>query len=189
MLSYSEIKKGVNIILNKDPCEVLESTFLFKGRGHSVLQVKLKNLISSNVISKTFHPADGFEEANLAKIDLKFLYCHRGKYLFSETSSPAKRIEFEKKQIGPQVQFLKANQIVKGLVFQEKIINISLPIKVQLKVIEAPPGLRAGRVEAGLKQVILESGVKIAVPLFVKEGDIIEVNTETGEYVRRVDIK
>jgi elongation factor P len=90
-------------------------------------------------------------------------------------------------QIGPQVQFLKANQIVEALIFQNKIINISLPIKVQLKVIEAPPGIRGDRSQAGTKQITLETGAKINAPLFIEEGEVIEVNTETGEYVRRAD--
>jgi len=90
-------------------------------------------------------------------------------------------------QIGSQAQFLKPGQIVKTLIYKEKTINISLPIKVHLKVIEAPPGIRAGRAEAGTKQVTLETGAKINVPLFIKEGDIIEVNTQTGEYVRRIE--
>jgi len=90
-------------------------------------------------------------------------------------------------QIGHQAQFLKPGQIIETLIYDGKIVNISLPIKVRLKVVEAPPGIRAGRAEAGTKQVALETGAKINVPLFIKEDDIIEINTETNEYVRRVE--
>ena len=82
--------------------------------------------------------------------------------------------------------FWKQNQIVKGFLFDEKFINIELPVKVQLKVAEAPPGVKADRSEAGTKQIVLETGAVINAPLFVKEGDIIEVNTETGEYTERL---
>ena len=187
MLSYNELKKGLKIILNGEPFEILQAAPSFKGRGHSVLQVKLKNLITGNVVSKTFHPSDTFKEANLEKINLKFIYPQRGQYIFSEADNPSKRIELKEQQIGSEAQFLKPNQIVEGSIFRDKVISISLPIKVQLKVKEAPPGIKAGRAEAGTKQVILETGAKINVPLFIKEGEIIEINTETGEYVRRVE--
>ena len=111
----------------------------------------------------------------------------RNKFSFSEEENPQKRFELTEEQIGPATKFLKPNQIVKGIVFEEKIINIALPIKINLKVIEAPPGVKGDRSQSGTKQVVLETGAKINAPLFIKEGDIIEVNTETGEYVRRIE--
>jgi len=187
MLSYSEIKKGVMIIFKGDPYKVIESSLLFKGRGHSVLQTKLRNLATGEIISKTFQPADVCEEAEIEEIDLKFIYSHQGKYVFSLADKPSQRIELGEKEIGPSRRFLKPNETIKGLSFKGKIINISLPLKVLLRVTEAPPGIRFGRAEAGTKQVTLESGAKINAPLFIKEGDVLEVNTETGEYVRRVE--
>ena len=92
-------------------------------------------------------------------------------------------------QIGESSQFLKPNETVGGLFFDEKIINILMPIKVKLKVIEAPPGIRMGRAEAGTKQATLETGAKINVPLFIEQGDVIEINTEKSEYVRRLEKK
>ena len=186
-LSYSELKKGIKIILDGEPYEIIEASFLFKGRGHSVLQAKLKNLITGNLISKTFHPADTFEEAEISKIEVKFLYSHRDKFFFCETENPTKRFDLTTDQIGEPGKFLKPNQIVEGIIFKNKIINISLPIKINLKVTEAPPGVKGGRAEPGTKIVTLETGAKISVPLFIEEGDIIEVNTETGQYVRRVE--
>lgn len=187
MISFSELKKGVTIIIDNQPYEILEVARLFKGRGSSVLQVKLKNLIMGNLISKTFHPSDSFEDAELSKIEAKFFYFHRGRYFFSEKENPAKRFDLTMEQIGKQGKFLKAEQIVEGKEFKEKIINIALPIKVQLKVIEAPPGIKGGRAEPGTKTVTLETEAKINVPLFVKEGNIVEVNTQTGEYVKRIE--
>jgi len=187
MLVFNNLKKGVRIILDDEPYEIIEAAPLFKGRGHSVLQAKIKNLITGNVISQTFRPSDAFEEAELKKLRAKFLYAHRNQYLFSEIDQPSKRFNLSQSQIGSQAQFLKPEQIVDTLIYKEKIINISLPIKVQLKVAEAPPGVRAGRAEAGTKQVLLETKAAINVPLFIKEGDIIEVNTQTGQYVRRIE--
>jgi len=187
MLTFNNLKKGVRIILDGAPYEITEAAPLFKGRGHSVLQTKVKNLITGNVISQTFHPSDVFEEAELKKLQAKFLYAHRNQYFFSEINQPSKRFNLSQSQIGSQAKFLKPEQIVDTLIYKEKITNISLPIKVHLRVIEAPPGIKAGRAEAGTKQVVLETGATINVPLFVKEGDIIEVNTQTGQYVRRIE--
>lgn len=187
MLNHTDLKRGVTFIFQGQPCEVLDSSFVFKGRGSSVVQAKIKNLITGNVLSRTFHTGDTFEEAEISKIEIKFLYTHRGKYYFCEKDNSGKRIELGEEQIGDMVKFLKPNQIVEGFIFNDKIINISLPIKINLKVVEAPPGVRGDRAQGGTKTVTLETGAKINVPLFVKEGDIIEVNTQTSEYVRRIE--
>lgn len=158
---------------------------MFKGRGHSVLQVKLKNLITGNIVQKTFHPSDTAEEAQISKINAKFLYTHRDKFFFSEENNPGNRFNLLKEQIGPAVKFLKPNQIIEEIIFENKIINISLPIKIQLKISQAPPGIKGGRSQSGNKIIVLETGAEISVPLFIKEGDTIEINTEKGEYVRR----
>jgi len=186
-IPYSELKKGKQIIINNEPYEIIEASSMFKARGHSVLQVKLKNLITSNIISRTFHPSDIFEEAELFKIKSKFLYSHRGDYFFTEKDNPSKRFSLTKEQISPSVKFLKPNQEVKTIIFKEEIINISLPIKIQLKVKQAPPGIKGDRAQAGNKIVVLETGAEINVPLFIEEGDIIEINVEKGEYVRRIE--
>jgi len=186
-IPYSELKKGKQIIINNEPYEIIEASSMFKARGHSVLQVKLKNLITGNIISRTFHPSDIFEEAELSKIKAKFLYSHRGDYFFTEKDNPSKRFSLTKKQISPSVKFLKPNQEAKTIIFKEEIINISLPIKIQLKVKQAPPGIKGSRAQAGNKIVVLETGAEINVPLFIEEGDIVEINVEKSEYVRRIE--
>lgn len=186
-LPYSELKKGTRIIIDGQPYEIIESSSMFKGRGHSVLQTKLKNLITGAIIQNTFHPSDSAEEAEIEKVEAKFLYSHRGKFVFSEKADPSKRFELPQEKISPADKFLKQNSDVEGIVFNGKVVNISIPIKVQLKVKQAPPGIKGNRAQSGNKNVILETGAEIAVPLFVEEGDIIEVNTEKGEYVRRIE--
>ena len=187
MINYSELRKGTRLNIDSQPHEIIEASSLFKGRGHSVLQVKLKNLITGNVVSQTFHPSDTFEEADLQKIKIKFLYSHQDKYFFSEKDNPAKRFDLTEEKIGESSQFLKQNQVLEGITFKEKVINISLPIKIPLKVIESPPGVKGSRSQPGTKIATLETGAKINVPLFIKEGDVVEINTEKGEYVRRTE--
>jgi len=187
MLSHTDLKKGTRFILEGQPYEVLESSFVFKGRGSSVVQTRIKNLITGNVLSQTFHPDDELEETEIEKIKVKFLYAHRDKYFFCRKDRPSNRFDLSREIIGESAVFLKPNEIVEGMQFQGKIINVSLPIKVQLRVIEAPPGVKGERAQAGTKTVTLETGTQVNVPLFVEQGDVIEVNTETGEYVRRVE--
>ena len=135
---------------------------------------------------KNFQQGDIFEEADLQKKDIKFIYQSKGQYFFCEINDPSKRFSFTEVQIGNQAKYLRPNEIVTGIIFDEKIINFKLPIKVELKVKESAPGVKGDRAQGGTKSAILESGAEIQVPLFVEEGDTIEVNTETGEYVKRV---
>jgi len=187
MLSYFDLRKGTRFILEGQPYEVLEFRHVKKAQGIAIAQTKLRNLITGRVLERNFHQGDSFEETNLERIEVKFIYSHKGKFYFSEAKNPSKRFELTEEQIGQGVNFLKSNQVLTGIAFQGKIINVNLPIKVQLKVKEAPPGVKGGRAQAGSKTVVLETGAKINTPLFIEEGDTIEVNTETGEYVKRIE--
>lgn len=189
MISYNELEKGVKIILDSQPYEIIEASSMFKGRGHSTLEAKLKNLITGETISKTFHPSDSFKEAEISKIKAKFIYSHQGKFFFSKEDDPSERFNLFEEQIGSAKKFLKPNQIIEAIVFKDKIVNISLPIKINLKVIQAPPGFKGDRAQGGTKTVVLETEAEINVPLFIEQGDIIEINTEKNEYVRRIEKK
>ncbi len=187
MLTHNDLKKGVRFLLEGEPYEVLEANHLKKAQRRPVVQTKIKNLVTGNTFDHNFQQGEVFEEAELSKFNAKFLYNHRDRYFFCEEENPSKRFDLGLEQIGPQAKFLKANQIVEVVLFDGKIINASLPIKVQLKVTEAPPGVKGDRAQGGTKVVILETGVQINAPLFVEEGDLIEINTETEEYVRRIE--
>ena len=188
MLSYFDLRKGVQFVLEGQPCEVLEFKQMQKAQDVVVAQTKIKNLITGKVLEKNFHQGDVFEEAELEKTEVKFLYSNpRGKFIFCEAQNPKARFELTEELLGKGAKFLKSNQILTAIKFRNEIINIVLPIKVLLKVSEAPPGIKGGRAQAGTKIVGLETGAKIATPLFIEQGDVVEVNTETGEYVRRAE--
>ena len=131
---------------------------------------------------------------NLRKLKLKkwkqnFYTLTAISFFSAKKKNPAERFNLTKEQINEQVKFLKPNQIVEILKYKNNIINISLPIKTSLKVIEAPPGIQGGRSHPGTKTITLETHAEINAPLFIKEDDIIEINTETNEYVRRIEKK
>jgi len=186
MLTHNDLKKGALIIIDKEPYEVLEVNFLKKAQRRPTVQTKIRNLITGSVLPKNFHQGDAVEEAEIFKFKVKFLYSHRSRFFFSKEEDPSRRFDLSEDQIGLNAQFLKTGETIDAQEFENSVINISLPIKVRLKVKEAPPGARGDRAQSGTKIVILETGAKINVPLFVKEGDTIEVNTEKGEYVQRV---
>ena len=185
MLTHMDLKKGTQFIYEKQPWQVLESLHVKMAQRRPVVQTKIRNLINGSVQEKTFQQGDVFEEAGLIKKHIKFLYSNRGEYWFCEENDPSKRFSFTEEQLGKQAKFFKPNSLVEGIIFDEKIITVVPPIKVQLKVKEAPPGIKGDRAQGGTKEAVLESGATIQVPLFVEEGDIIEINTELGEYVKR----
>jgi elongation factor P len=187
MLSFNELGRGSRIIIEKDPYEIIETTHVVKGRGQSVLQAKIKNLKTGRSLSRTFRPSESFLEAEISKTIIKFIYKSKGKYCFSEEKNPKNRFFLEEDKMVFGIKFLKEGDLVDGVFFEDNIIDIIVPIKTNLKVIESPPGIKGNRAQSGNKTIIVEGGSEILAPLFIEEGDIIEINTETGEYVRRVN--
>lgn len=186
MLSYGDLKKGVLFVLDGQPWEVLESGFLRMQQRKAVMQTKIKNLITGKIVDRNWQASDEFEEAEVEKQTAVFIYESRGEYWFHEEGNPENRFSLKAEIIGDQVRFLKPNTPVETATFKGKVINVKLPVKMEFKVIEAPPAIRGNTAQGGTKQVVIEGGAKISVPLFVNEGDTIRINTETGEYVERV---
>ncbi|MDD4409480.1 MAG: elongation factor P [Candidatus Pacebacteria bacterium] len=186
MASYSELERGKIIVINDQPYEITEAISTFKGRGHSYLQMKLKNLVSGVVISRSAQPRDSFEDADIDKMDAKFIYASKDKCVFTELDNPSKRFEIDTAKIGDGYRYLKEGETVTTVIFDDEVINVIIPIKVKLKVTEVPPGIKGDRAQSGNKMVKVETGLQINAPLFVEEGDVIEINTESGDYVRRV---
>ena len=187
MLSYSELKPGVLIILDGQPIEVLESQFLRMQQRQPVMKTKLKNLISGKIVERSFQPSDQLEEAEIERLPVKFLYSHRDEFWFCELDNPKNRFLLKSEAIGERDKFLKPNLEISAVKFGDKIISIELPIKIDYKVVEAPPAIRGDTAQGGTKIVVLETGAKISAPLFINEGDIIKVNTQTATYVERAE--
>jgi len=186
MLAHTDLKPGVQFIFEGQPWEVLDANAMKMAQRRPVIRTKIRNLVDGRVQEQSFQQGDMFDEADLEKREIKFLYQTKGQYFFCEPNNPSNRFSFTEAQIGVQAKYLRPNEVVTGIVFEEKIITFKLPIKVQLKVKESAAGVKGDRAQAGTKEATLESGAIIQVPLFIEEGDVIEVNTETGEYVKRV---
>jgi len=185
MLSMNNLKRGTLFMQGGAPFEVLETSHSHIGRGGSSTTARIRNCVTGQVLSRTFKQADTFEEADIEKKPIMFLYSHRGEYVFSEAGDRAKRFQLDAGVLGDKTKWLKPNTEVTAVFLEDKIISIILPIKIDLKVTEAPPGLRGDTVQGGTKPVTLETGAVISAPLFINQDDVVRVNTETGEYVER----
>jgi elongation factor P len=164
---------------------VLETHHLKMQQRRPVVQTKFRNLLSGKHLERNFAQSDVFEEADVERKTVRFLYAHRNEFWFADPNDPSKRFELGSELVGDQAKFLKPNTVLDALSWNDNFINISLPIKMQFKVVEAPPSIRGDTATGGTKIVKLDTGAELNAPLFINEGDSIIVNTETGEYVER----
>lgn len=189
MLEYNEILPKKCIVYQDEPYEVVEAHVARTQQRKPQNQTKIRNLISGRVIPATFHASDKVEEADIETKEIKYLYTNKGESWFCDPKNPADRFALKSEIMNGKEKFLKANTIISAMVFDEQVIGVRLPIKVELVVKDAPPAVRGNTVQGGSKQVTLETGAVINVPMFINEGDVIRVNTETEEYAERADKK
>jgi len=185
MLEFSDLKLNKIISLNNQPYKIISAQHSKQARSGAVLRTKLKNLISGEVLEKTFNSGDKAEEANLERIKANFLYNDENDYYFM-TQESFEQFSLSKESLTDQAIFLNEGIVVDVLKFNNEPMSINLPTKMDFKVISSPPAIKGDTAGTANKQVTIETGAKIKCPLFVKQGDIIKINTETGEYVERI---
>jgi len=186
MLSINELKLGTTIKHNNEPHAIIWTQHVQMGRGGAILRTKIKNLISGNVLEVTFKGNEKAEEADLERGRANYLYKDEQMAHFMDNSS-YEQFTIALDQIGDKINFLKDGEDVDVLYFNKKAVNIDLPVKVNLKVTQAPPGIKGDTAQGGSKQITLETDHVVNAPLFIKEGDSVKINTETGEYVERIN--
>ncbi len=186
MLSYSELRKGVVFVYEGSPYEVMDSGFLRMQQRKAVMQTKMKNLITGKVLDRNFTASDSFEEADVDRKEYTFLYKAKGEFWFADPKNPKDRFALSEDIVGDQGRFAKDNTVVEARTFNDKIISVKFPIKMDLVIKEVPPAIKGATAQGGNKLATLETGAQINVPMFIESGETIRVNTETGEYVERV---
>lgn len=184
MIGINEIKQGKAIIVDGDPYAVTYTEHSKMGRAGAVLRTKLRNLVTGNVLDRTFQGAERVEEADVAKSKAQYLYRDGDGFAFMDMES-YEQFTLSQETIGEARGYLVEGTEVTMLNWNGHPINIELPVKVTLRVTSAPPGLKGDTASGGDKVVTLETGIEVTTPLFVKEGDSIIVNTERGTYVSR----
>lgn len=184
MLSITEIKNGKKIVLNNEPYEVIDYLHSKIGRGGAVLRTKLRNLTTGAVLEQTFQGADKIEEASISKAKAQFLYKNGESCEFMDNES-YEQFTLDEKVMGEAKGYLVEGTEVTLLMWNGQPLTVELPAKVTLEVVDAPPGLKGDTASGGDKVVVVETGLQITTPLFVKTGDKIIINTERGTYVSR----
>jgi elongation factor P len=185
MLSASKIKNGDAIIFNGEPYIVASFQFVQPPKGPSFVKCKIKNLKNAKVLEVTFKSSDNIEEANITKGNGQFLYKSGNNLVFMDNDS-YEQYEIDSEIVGPATEFLKEGINCVIMFLDGTAFNAEVPKKVDLKVTESVDAVKGNTAGTAMKTVTLESGKTILVPLFVKEGDTVRINTETGTYVERV---
>lgn len=187
VLSYNEILPKCIINYNNEPYEVLSAHIFRMQQRKPVNQTKLRQLVGGKVVEIAFHQNETVTEADVGKMQAQYLYTNRGESWFAEEGNAKNRFSFPDESVHDKVQWLVPNTSVEVLTYEDRPMTIKIPVKVELAVKDAPPAVKGNTVSGGTKLVELATGAKINVPLFINTGDIIRINTDTGEYTERVE--
>lgn len=184
-MKVSELGKGMTIEFEGELYSVEEYAHVKKAQGRPVAQTKLRHLKTGRVFTKNFMDGDPVKRASLSSRPLQYLYNSADRFYFMDQES-FEQFALTGEQLGDTVRFFKENLELVGLFYQGEMVRVELPITVELKVVRTEPGVRGDTATGGEKPAILETGLEIKVPLFVKEGDTVKVDTRSGEYIARI---
>lgn len=184
-MNSNDLRPGITIVLNKVLHEILENQHVKPGKGPAFVKAKVKNLITGSIFEHTFRAKEPVEQAIVEKTTLQYLYQDRDLYYFMD-SETYEQTPINKDKIAHCLDYLKENEPVHFMFFDGQVIDAKLPDFVNLEVTEALPGVKGDTASGGSKPVTLETGKVIQVPLFIKQGEFLKIDTRTGRYVERV---
>ncbi len=185
MITTSDFRNGVRLELDGEPFYIVEFQHVKPGKGGAFVRTKLKSYKSGNVLDRTFRSGEKFDEPDLDEREMQFLYASGDQYTFMDTET-FEQFTYDKKQLGENADLLKEDMNVKILVYEHQPIAVELPIFIELKVVDADPGIRGDTASGGSKPATVETGAIIKVPLYLEVGEVIRIDTRTRAYVERV---
>ncbi|MBT3311877.1 MAG: elongation factor P [Desulfobacterales bacterium] len=185
MYECGHLKKGLKIQIDNEPYVIQQFDFVKPGKGQALYKCKLKNMITGSQFDRTFRSGDKFEEADLEEHEMEYLYYDADSYCFMHTST-YEQVFLSKDQVEEVIDLLKENTICNLLLFDGKPIGVTLPNFMELKVIKSDPWVKGDTASGSTKPATLETGYILQVPPFVQEGEILKIDTRSGEYVERV---
>jgi elongation factor P len=183
--STSEFKNGLKIIIDGDPCSIIENEIVKPGKGQAFNRVKIRNLKTGRVVDRTYKSGESVEAADVMETDMEYLYSDGEMWHFMEPSSYEQYAATEA-AIGDAKQWLKEQAVCVVTLWNNNPLLITPPKFVELIITQSDPGLKGDTASGGVKPATLETGAVVRVPLFVEEGELIKVDTRNGEYVSRV---
>lgn len=181
----NDVKNGVKIIVDGDPYTIVEAEFVKPGKGQAFVRTKLKNMITGSVLERTFKSGEKLEKADMEERQMQYLYPEADNFVFMDTGDYS-QITFSRGTLGDTADFLVDGMMVDVLFWGDKPIGVTPPTFVELEVIETEPGFKGDTTSNIQKPAKLSTGVQVSVPLFVNQGDMLKIDTRTGEYVERV---
>lgn len=185
MISTADFRNGMVIVQDTNLMEIVEFQHVKPGKGGAFVRTKLKNVLTGRVLDKTFRAGERMEEARLEEKTFEYLYNDGDLFHFMDKEN-YDQTPLSADQVGDKAKFLKENLDVGLLFYDGKVIALNLPITVELNVTKCDPGVQGDRSSGGNKPATLESGLNVQVPLFINEGDILKIDTRTGQYLERV---
>ena len=186
MISAGEFRNGVTIEYEGDIYIILEFQHVKPGKGAAFVRTKLKNLKTGAVVEKTFRPTEKMRKAHNDRLDMQYLYTDGDLFHFMNTEN-FEQIAVNASDVGNTLKFVKENEMVKILSYEGEVFGIEPPLFVELEITETEPGFAGNTATGATKPATVETGAQVLVPLFINQGEIIKIDTRTGEYLGRVN--
>ena len=185
MISAGDFRNGITLEIDGNVYQILEFQHVKPGKGAAFVRTKLKNIINGGVVEKTFRPTEKFPAARIDRVDMQYLYSDGDLFHFMNTET-FDQIALNADDIGDALKFVKENEMVKICSYNGNVFAIEPPLFVELQITETEPGFAGNTAQGATKPAIVETGAQVNVPLFVNQGDVIKIDTRTGEYLSRV---
>ena len=184
MISAGDFRNGITFEMDGNVVQVIEFQHVKPGKGAAFVRTKYKNVITGAVVERSFNPTDKYPTAYIERKDMQYLYSDGDLYYFMDMETYEQQ-PIDKSKLGPAFQFVKENMEVKVLSYKGNVFGVEPPNFVELEVTETDPGFKGDSATNATKQATLETGAEIKVPLFINQGDMIRIDTRTGEYMER----
>lgn len=185
MISAGDFKNGVTVEIDGNIYQILEFQHVKPGKGAAFVRTKLKNIISGGVVEKTFRPTEKFPKAHIDRKDMQYLYRDGDLFNFMDVET-YDQIALNEDVVGDSLKFVKENEVVKICSHNGKVFSVEPPLFVELAITETEPGFKGDTAQGATKPATVETGAIVMVPLFVEQGDVLKIDTRSGEYLSRV---
>ena len=185
MISAGDFKNGVTVEIDGNIYQILEFQHVKPGKGASFVRTKLKNIISGGVVEKTFRPTEKFPKAHIDRKDMQYLYRDGDLFNFMDVET-YDQIALNEDVVGDSLKFVKENEVVKICSHNGNVFSVEPPLFVELAITETEPGFKGDTAQGATKPATVETGAIVMVPLFVEQGDVLKIDTRSGEYLSRV---
>ena len=185
MISAGDFKNGVTVEIDGNIYQILEFQHVKPGKGAAFVRTKLKNIISGGVVEKTFRPTEKFPKAHIDRKDMQYLHRDGDLFIFMDVET-YDQIALNEDVVGDSLKFVKENEVVKICSHNGNVFSVEPPLFVELAITETEPGFKGDTAQGATKPATVETGAIVMVPLFVEQGDVLKIDTRSGEYLSRV---